>query len=203
MILSLICQIFVEHTALGPGFAWLVRAWLTQIPPIQNACKSPGRNRYTVWRIAGRAPAWIAGALFRVIPTTRIRCSPIESFLKKWLQGWACSSAGVFQGLAGSSKLHSFTLATRQSNSVRAMPQALQCDSLVFYLDGHLSYVRPSSSRPARALRTLPHSLKKNGTQESRHCFRIETTQSRLFQRRKSEASLESGIAAPRHRAVA
>jgi hypothetical protein len=25
VILSLICQIFVEHAALGPGFAWLVR----------------------------------------------------------------------------------------------------------------------------------------------------------------------------------
>jgi hypothetical protein len=25
VILSLICQIFVEHAAMGPGFAWLVR----------------------------------------------------------------------------------------------------------------------------------------------------------------------------------
>src|SRR5260370_10018238 len=25
VILSLICQMFVEHAALGPGFAWLVR----------------------------------------------------------------------------------------------------------------------------------------------------------------------------------
>jgi hypothetical protein len=61
--------------------------------------------------------------------------------------------------------------------------QTLQCDSGVLSWMGIASYVRPSSSRPARALRTPPHCLKKNGPHDSRHCFRMETTQSRFMGR--------------------
>ena len=57
MILSLICQIFVEHAALGPEFAWLVRigvplaAILIPLGFFLSVAFTPDRPNKWIWSL--------------------------------------------------------------------------------------------------------------------------------------------------------
>ena len=57
VILSLICQIFVEHAALGPGFAWLVRigvplpAILIPLGFFLSVAFTPDRPNKWIWSL--------------------------------------------------------------------------------------------------------------------------------------------------------
>jgi hypothetical protein len=61
VILSLICQIFVEHAALEPGFAWLVRvgvplaAILIPLGFFLSVAFTPDRPNKWIWSLYGGA----------------------------------------------------------------------------------------------------------------------------------------------------